>query len=157
MAIRKDHRHTIDFIFPLAVLFVFAVSAFAVLLLSAHIYAGQTAQSESDYQANTPLSYIREKIRQNDQNSSLSVGSIEGKDCLILQSDGISTYIYAYDGNLKELYIRNDIVAHAKDGKDILEIKDFQIHELSNVLFRVSCQASDGTSQSVILSERSAR
>ena len=41
-------------------------------------------------------------------------------------------------------------------GKNILEIKDFQIQELSGGLFRVSCQTSDGTEQSVILSERSA-
>ena len=40
--------------------------------------------------------------------------------------------------------------------KNILEIKDFQIQELSGGLFRISCQTSDGTEQSVILSERSA-
>lgn len=156
MAIRKDQKHTIDFLFPLAVLFVFAVSAFTVLLLSAHVYADQTARTQSDYQAATPLSYIREKVRQNDQNGSLSIGEIDGETCLILRDDDTYTYIYAHKGNLKELYIREGVDAHAKDGKDILEIKDFQVQELSGGLFRVSCQASDGTKQSVILSERSA-
>ena len=144
MSMQKDRQHTIDFIFPLAVLFVFAVSAFTVLLLSAHVYADQTARTQSDYQAATPLSYIREKVRQNDQNGTLSIGSIDGGTALILQ------------GYLKELYIRKDVDARAKDGKNILEIKDFQIQELSGGLFRVSCQTSDGTEQSVILSERSA-
>lgn len=156
MAIRKDRKHTIDFLFPLAVLFVFAVSAFTVLLLSAHVYADQTARTQSDYQAATPLSYIREKVRQNDQNGALSIGEIDGETCLILRDDDTYTYIYAYEDNLKELYIREGVDAHAKDGKDILEIKDFQVQELSGGLFRVSCQASDGTKQSVILSERSA-
>lgn len=156
MAIRKDRKHTIDFLFPLAVLFVFAVSAFTVLLLSAHVYADQTARTQSDYQAATPLSYIREKVRQNDQNGALSIGEIDGETCLILRDDDTYTYIYAHEGNLKELYIREGVDAHAKDGKDILEIKDFQVQELSGGLFRVSCQASDGTKQSVILSERSA-
>lgn len=155
MAIRKDKKHTIDFIFPLAVLFVFAVSAFTVLLLSAHVYADQTAHTQSDYQASTPLSYIREKVRQNDVSGAISVGTIDGANCLILENEDTYTYIYAYDGNLKELYIRDGVEAHAKDGKDILEIKDFQIQELSDGLFRVSCQASDGTKQSVVLSERS--
>lgn len=156
MAIRKNRKHTIDFIFPLAVLFVFAVSAFAVLLLSAHVYADQTARTQADYQASTPLSYIREKVRQNDQHGSLLTGTIDGQNCLILQSDDNYTYIYAYKGTLKELYIRGGVEAHAKDGKDILEIKDFQVQELSDGLFRISCQSSDGTTQSVILSERSA-
>lgn len=156
MAIRKNRKHTIDFIFPLAVLFVFAVSAFAVLLLSAHVYADQTVRTQADYQASTPLSYIREKVRQNDQHGSLLTGTIDGQNCLILQSDDNYTYIYAYKGTLKELYIRGSVEAHAKDGKDILEIKDFQVQELSDGLFRISCQSSDGTTQSVILSERSA-
>ena len=155
MAIRKERKHTIDFIFPLAVLFVFAVSAFTVLLLSAHVYADQTARTQSDYQAATPLSYIREKVRQNDQNRAISVGTLDGVDCLILQSEDTYTYIYAYEGTLKELYIRDGVEAHTKDGKDILEIKDFQIQELSDGLLSISCQSSDGTEQSVILSERS--
>ena len=77
MSIQKGRQHTIDFIFPLAVLFVFAVSAFTVLLLSAHVYADQTARTQSDYQAATPLSYIREKVRQNDQSGALSIGLIK--------------------------------------------------------------------------------
>ena len=156
MSMQKDRQHTIDFIFPLAVFFVFAVSAFTVLLLSAHVYADQTARTQSDYQAATPLSYIREKVRQNDQNGTLSIGTIDGETALVLQVDDTCTYIYSYEGYLKELYIRKDVDARAKDGKNILEIKDFQIQELSGGLFRVSCQTSDGTEQSVILSERSA-
>ena len=156
MSMQKDRQHTIDFIFPLAVLFVFAVSAFTVLLLSAHVYADQTARTQSDYQAATPLSYIREKVRQKDQNGALSIGTIDGETALVLQVDDTCTYIYSYEGYLKELYIRKDVDARAKDGKNILEIKDFQIQDVSGGLFRVSCQTSDGTEQSVILSERSA-
>lgn len=156
MSIQKGRQHTIDFIFPLAVLFVFAVSAFTVLLLSAHVYADQTARTQSDYHSATPLSYIREKVRQNDQSGALSIGLIDGQTSLILQAEDTYTYIYSYEGYLKELYIRKDVEAHAKDGKKFLEIKDFQIQELSGGLFRISCQTSDGTEQSVILSERSA-
>lgn len=156
MTIQKTKKHTIDFIFPLAVLFVFAVSAFAVLLLSAHIYAEQTTRTEINYQSNTPLSYIREKIRQNDQNGALSMGNIDGQDCLVLKNDDTITYIYAYEGTLKELFIRDGVKAHAKDGKDILDIRDFQIQELNTGLFRISCKTTDGAEQSVILSERSA-
>ena len=106
MSIQKGRQHTIDFIFPLAVLFVFTVSAFTVLLLSAHVYADQTARTQSDYQAATPLSYIREKVRQNDQSGALSIGSLDGQTSLILQAEDTYTYIYSYEGYLKELYIR---------------------------------------------------
>lgn len=68
---KKPTTYNLILYFQMAVLFVFAVSAFTVLLLSAHVYADQTARTQSDYQAATPLSYIREKVRQNDQSGAL--------------------------------------------------------------------------------------
>ena len=44
MRFRSQNRHVIDFIFPLAVFFVFAASSFAVLVLSANIYNTQTKE-----------------------------------------------------------------------------------------------------------------
>lgn len=163
MKIRRDTRHTIDFIFPLAVLFVFAVSAFAVLVLSAHVYASQTAASESAYASQTPLSYVREKIRQNDTENSISVGELDGVNCLVLTAAGeaqdaqigYTTYIYAYEGMLKELTVRDGVSAEASAGRDILAVTAFTAEETADGLFRISCQSNDGEEQSMVLSERS--
>lgn len=163
MKIRRDTRHTIDFIFPLAVLFVFAVSAFAVLVLSAHVYASQTAASETAYASQTPLSYVREKIRQNDAAESISVGELDGVNCLVLTAGGTdedaqigyTTYIYAYEGMLKELTIRDGVDAEASAGRDILAVSDFTVEETADGLFCISCENSDGEETSMVLSERS--
>lgn len=66
MRFHRNRSHVIDLIFPLAVLFVFAASSLVVLILSVHIYTGQTEQAEAHYRTDTPLSYVEEKIRQND-------------------------------------------------------------------------------------------
>ena len=42
MRFHRNRSHVIDLIFPLAVLFVFAASSLVVLILSVHIYTGQT-------------------------------------------------------------------------------------------------------------------
>lgn len=46
MRFERSRKHMIDFIFPLTLLLVFAVSALIVLLLSARIYAAQTEQAD---------------------------------------------------------------------------------------------------------------
>ena len=58
MRFRSQNRHVIDFIFPLAVFFVFAASSFAVLVLSANIYNTQTKESSSNYVARPSLAYV---------------------------------------------------------------------------------------------------
>ena len=82
MRFERSRKHMIDFIFPLTLLLVFAVSALIVLLLSARIYAAQTEQADKNYQTTTPLSYITEKFRANDTYGVVSVEKREGMECL---------------------------------------------------------------------------
>ena len=86
MRFRSQNRHVIDFIFPLAVFFVFAASSFAVLVLSANIYNTQTKESSSNYVARTSLAYVNEKIRQNDEGGSMSIQSVDGRDLLLQET-----------------------------------------------------------------------
>ena len=55
MKFRTQHRHVIDFTFPIAVFFVFAASSLAVLMLAANIYSSQTAEANNNYMARTSL------------------------------------------------------------------------------------------------------
>lgn len=159
MRFRRSDRHAIDFIFPLAVLFVFAASALLVLILSAHIYAGQTERASSNYQNYTPLAYITEKIRQNDTAGSISVQEVDGTTCLALKgnSDEISytTYLYVSDGWLKELLIRDDTKISLSAGKNIIEAKELAIKELKSQVYQITITTEDGTSDSRIFTERS--
>ena len=84
MKFRTQHRHVIDFTFPIAVFFVFAASSLAVLMLAANIYSGQTADANNNYMARTSLSYVNEKIRQNDAMGGISIQTVEGQQCLVM-------------------------------------------------------------------------
>ena len=159
MRFHRNRSHVIDLIFPLAVLFVFAASSLVVLILSVHIYTGQTEQSESHYRTDTPLSYVEEKIRQNDVAGSITVMTLDGTECLALKnsSDGIdsTTYLYVSDGWLKELFVRDDTDVSLNAGKNIIEVSDFKVAELNNGLYRITITDTDGVTNSRILSERS--
>ena len=117
MRFRTQQNHMIDFLFPVALFFVFAVSAMTVILLATGIYRSTTEHSSLNYTARTSLAYICEKIHQNDAGGDVALGTFDGCDALILRQtrgeDTYQTYIYVYENELKELFIKDGVEAPA--------------------------------------------
>ncbi len=159
MKIRTRGRHVIDMVFPIALFFVFAASALAVLILAADIYSSANRQLDVNEEKYTPLSYISEKIRQSDTGGAIDIVNIDGTECLALSENydgvGCTTYIYACDGMLKELFIRDDVPVSLEGGTDILEIVSLEIDEPEEGLFRFTLVDRDGRKTSMLASERS--
>lgn len=159
MRFQIKHKHMIDFLFPVALFFVFALSALTTILLAARIYQSTTEHSALNYTSRTSLSYISEKLHQNDYNGSVYVGSFDGCDAIVMEqeneNDTYYTYIYAYDQELKELFIKKDVKADASSGRTILEIKDFSIEQPSDRLLRISCSDQKGRQASTMVSIKS--
>ena len=111
MRFRTQQNHMIDFLFPVALFFVFAVSAMTVILLATGIYRSTTEHSSLNYTARTSLAYICEKIHQNDAGGDVALGTFDGCDALILRQtrgeDTYQTYIYVYENDRKELFIKD--------------------------------------------------
>lgn len=155
---KKSHQHTIDLIFPIALFFVFAATALIVLLFSAGIYQKQVNASETGFGQTTALSYITEKIRQNDTSTAGGIYLGEFDQCQALAIPQIygenhyTTYIYELDGELKEIFLMDGIEASAQTGTTILEIDGLAMEELSDGLFLFTCTSTDGTSSSTIVS-----
>lgn len=161
MRFHQEKKHVIDLIFPLAILFVFAASALLVLLLSVHIYGDQTDKTLKNYESSTPLSYITEKVRQNDSHGSLSIEELDGVTSLVLHSNAsdisYSTYLYVYEGWLKELTIRDDISASLEAGSNIIEASKLEAQEFSSHTYKITVTDRDGDSKTRILTERSSQ
>ena len=159
MRLQTKHKHMIDFLFPVALFFVFALSSLTVVLLAAGIYQSTTEDSALNDTARTSLSYITEKIHQNDTKEMVSLGTFDGCDALVLQQtyndENYYTYIYAYENELKELFIKDGANATASDGKVILQVKDFSIEQVNDRLFKFQCVDKDDRTASVIVGLRS--
>lgn len=159
MRFQTRSRHVIDFIFPIALFFVFAASSLVVLILAADIYGSTTNQLQANDENRTALSYISEKIRQNDTGGALEIINIEGTECLSLSADyndvPHTTYIYEYDGMLKELFVRDDVSVSLEDGKDIMAISSLSISRIDDHLYHFITVDSQGRESSLVASERS--
>ena len=159
MRFRTQQSHMIDFLFPVALFFVFAVSAMTVILLATGIYRSTTEHSSLNYTARTSLAYICEKIHQNDAGGDVALGTFDGCDALVLRQprgeDTYQTYIYVYENELKELFIKDGVEAPAKTGKTILAVDDFSMEAVRDGLFRFTCTDADGNRDSMTAGVRS--
>lgn len=159
MPSRAKQKHMIDFLFPVALFFVFTLSALTLILLAARIYRSTTENSARNYTSRTGLSYISEKIRQSDDGGRIYPGEFEGCEALVIEQDynkkKYRTYIYAFDGSLWELFIRDGTYAKASDGNPLLEIHSFSIEWAGDNLLKFTCTDSMDRQASALVGIRS--
>ena len=139
----------IEFVFPVMIFFAFTLSALIVILFAAQVYQRTVADAAMNYNANTSLSYIREKIHQHD-NGRIGVTTFDGSKAVVMKEkfgdDWYATYIYAANGALRELFIKDGMEANftASSGQAILEIADFNVEVAGDRLLSFSCTDKDG-------------
>lgn len=159
MRFQTRSSHVIDLIFPIALFFVFAASSLSVLILAANLYASTTHRLSVNDENRTALSYISEKIRQNDAQGAIGLSTVDGTDCLTMSAvyngTPCTTYIYEYEGMLKELFINDGIPVSLESGRDIMEIASLSMEQLEDHIYQFTSVDSDGTKSTLIASERS--
>ena len=135
-------KHRIDALFPILLFGVLTVFALLVIVLSAKIYKNTTDNSYRNHQSRIALSYVSEKIHQL-EGSQVSLTKIEEMDALkITQTHNDTqyhTYIYFYDGAIRELFIKENTSVSLIDGKEILKVSDFSMKQVEENLLYFLC------------------
>ena len=152
-------NHKIVALLPLIVLIILTFCAVAVVLFAARIY-GSTVEDTSqadDYR--TAVSYISGRIHGFDSAGSVSVENLDGCEAIMLtHPDGnrtYATYIYCYDGFLRELMVPYGTSASLSAGTEILAVNTLKIEELTPGLFRFSATDEAGNCTAAVVSLRS--
>ena len=143
----KNRSNIIDMLFVLSLFCVFAVTALLVVILGANVYKGISANMEDNYSARVSVSYITEKVRQNDTSDGVEIRETEGGPALVLKqsADGYDyeTWIYAQDGHLKEATIEAGQDLSGLYGENIMEVSGLRFEMLSSGLIRVTVADKD--------------
>ena len=153
----KSHSHSMDFLFSIALFFVFAATTLVVLLLSANVYEQIVHRSANSFEQNTALAYLTEKIHQNDHEaaSSIKLTQFDGCEALAISqtfnNTMYTTYIYEFEGHLKELFIQNGVQANAQAGTTILTLHHLDMKAIDDNLLQFTCYCEDGSSDSIII------
>mgnify|MGYP000271613250 FL=1 len=96
---QKQEKHFIvDILFVLALFGVFAVSALALVTIGADVYQHTVEDMGVNYESRTAVSYIMEKVRQNDTTDSIFLTDLENVPALCMLSEideeTYCTYLY---------------------------------------------------------------
>lgn len=152
--------HVIDAVFILCLMFLFVLSALAVITIGANIYKKNVSAMSDNYSHRIASAYVTEKVRQADNQGRVYVKDLFEGHALVLQDeiDGVlyNTYIYSYDGYLMELYARADLKdIYPQSGQKILEITSFNVDYVSDSLLSVDLILKDGEDESMFIARRS--
>ncbi|SFH93053.1 protein of unknown function [Pseudobutyrivibrio sp. OR37] len=121
-------RHNIDIVFLMVLFLIFTFSGVSVLLMAVNSYKSVVYANEENGNLRVATSYIREQARAHDEAGAITIDTIDGKACLKLaEADGVSLYIYEYDGYLMELTAKEGSEATADFGNKILKINNMKL------------------------------
>ena len=145
---QRGQTHTTDLLFTIGLFCVFAAAAFILIMIGIHAYQTTVTSMQDTYSTRTAISYVAEKLRQNDTVGSVSLGEVEGRTALVL-SDEINgttylTYIYADDETLYELTVREGMTATLSLGDPILDVRDFAIADAGNGFYEFTASDTNG-------------
>lgn len=153
--VKKKTHSSMNSLFAVLLLMMFAASAFLLILLGSRIYQNGTNKLDENYTIRTAVAYVTEKIRQHEDTGCISMQELDGLPALCLRDmineDTFYTYIYFYDHSLKELFIRQNTPPSPEMGSTIVELSDFSITESPEGVFTVTAVTDDGVSLSELI------
>lgn len=145
----KSPEHTIDYIFALLLLSLFAIISFLLISFGARQYQSIADNMSTNYETRTACAYFIEKLNQNNISGSIALTEINGSDALVLtqtiNEQDYSTYIYYYDNYLQEITITAGSDFHPADAQKVIELSNLSIEILSGNLlcFTITDTAGD--------------
>lgn len=162
MNTKQEKNHIVDILFVLALFVVFTLSALVLVILGASVYRQTVSYMDENYTARTAYSYLTEKVRQSDLYDSVSLGQLEDTDALVLTREinntVYATYLYLYDGSLRELFMRqgSDIGADPLSaGQEILPLTDWSLEMCGDHLLHIELTLDDDTYKELFIALRS--
>lgn len=140
----------ITIVFLLTLLFLFAFSSVALLLLGSQVYQKTATSMETHYEQRSVPSYLTEKIRQNDSKGQISISYMQDTPVLELSQTinkiSYTTYLYVYENHLYELFTRSDLDFDFADGQEIMPLSSLKLSFCNQNLLEITyADTSDET------------
>ncbi|SDB29324.1 MULTISPECIES: DUF4860 domain-containing protein [unclassified Butyrivibrio] len=155
-----ESRHTVDMLFVIALLFLFAMGALMLIALGSSIYKRSVTTLAENYDRRTAYAYITEKLRQYDTEGNISTDIFNKSGALRIDTTigtvDYVTYLYEYEGSLMELFSRADAgTLLPESGQRIMDINNLEITSKGEGLLQITITLTDGKDLTFITSKRS--
>lgn len=143
-----EKRHSIDTVFVLILLSVFAVLSLMLVLIGGNAYRSIIGKMNANNEIRASMSYVANKVRAADITDEVLLKSIDGVNTLVIpEGDAYVTYIYYYEGKLFEYYTTTEDTFLVEKGDELVEVTDFSFSEGAYGI--ITIQATNSRGQSV--------
>ncbi|MGL5259386.1 MAG: DUF4860 domain-containing protein [Lachnospiraceae bacterium] len=125
----KNKKNTTDMLFVLGLFLTMFIAMVSIVVIGANVYSKVAKNMDDNFSLSTAVSYIAEKSRQSDEYSSIHISEIEGVEALVLIENDMYTYIYFYEGYLREIFTVEELEPTLYSGQKIVAATDFKISQ----------------------------
>ena len=154
--LNRTRSSSIDIFFILVLLALFAITSFAILMIGAKQFHTTTNRMSENYETRTTATYLVEKFHQHDAAGSVSIVDIQGTPAISLTKKEnemlYTTYIYAYDGYLKECTVSEGTPVTVFSGQNIIETAALSIKSFGGNLYCFTLTDTYGNSCPIYIS-----
>lgn len=160
----RQSNQKIDTVFVLLLFLLFAMTATVLVIIGVKQYKITADSMNYNYEVRTASSYLTEKVRQNDCGDGISIITIETDNNLSVDAISLSseindinyyTYIYYYDGYLRELFVSEDSVYSLESGLKIIELSDLSLSDEQGGIIKAVITDTNGGASTLLLSTKS--
>lgn len=156
MSRNREKGQAVNILFTMLLFLVFVLSALFTVLIGGKVYENINTRMNENFTGSTALSYIANKVRQGDSAGMVSVQEIEGQPVLQLaqeiNGEQYVTWIYHYEGEIRELFTDVNSGLTLQDGMPILECGGLKLSQTGRLLHVETTGTGGG---SIVLSIRS--
>ena len=142
--------------FTIALLCLFAMSAFFVAAIGAEVYENSAKKLQENFDARASIVYVSEKIRACSEGTA-DVRELEGNSAIVISStyDGRvhESWIYIHDGHLFEATKSAGVTLDPKAGQRIMPLNDLSA-EKSDTGIEISITTDAGYTLSTMIARR---
>ncbi|MCM1299715.1 MAG: DUF4860 domain-containing protein [Firmicutes bacterium] len=141
---KSSLAHSIDTLFVLLLFALFVTMALLVTSYCAIAYKNSAKQTDERFNKQTCINYVTAKIRANNEENKIAVTDFKGVNAICISDnfygEEYSTYIYQYDGMIREIFANNKSDADPSAGYPLTEASALTFY-YENGLFK--CELTD--------------
>jgi hypothetical protein len=137
---------------------VFLFLSIGLVMMGGSLYRHIMEVSNENDEARTTFSYIANQVHRADSSGGVSVGELGGQQALMLEQNfggwEFVTYLYYYDGALRELFVEKGTELEKDAGLAIVWLNDLGFEQDESGLITAWAVLTNGRREQILISPR---